>query len=199
MPDCGYEFYLLVSRVSEANEWDIKYNTKIKFISMLGHVIFSIYNEIKSDWYWYPRFQHHIPWIAFHLFTIGHDRLFWTLAIWSRTTFRFPWEFLIAGFNCISWHYGKNIFGGKNGFKTVQFYWMNSTSPLQSGNKQTRKHNGRLVHSWPNVVCFCSSKNTFTQLHYLKFQNCCWNDNYKNRKQSWVFQRNLMWKQMFRK
>ena len=105
----------------------------------------------------------------------------------SRTTFRFPWEFPIAGFNCISWHYCKNIFGGKNGFKTVQFYWMNSTSLLQSRNKQTRKHNDRVVHSWPNVVCFCSSKNTFTQLHYLKFQNCCWNDNYKNRKQSWVF------------
>ena len=74
----------------------------------------------------------------------------------------------------------------------VQFYWMNSTSVLQSGNKQTnKKNNDRLVHSWPNVVCFSSSKITFIQkkIYYLQFEDLFWNDNYKNREPSWVFKK----------
>ena len=48
MPACGYEFYLLVSWVSEANEWDIEKNTKIKFISTSGHVIFCLLYKLMT-------------------------------------------------------------------------------------------------------------------------------------------------------
>ena len=104
-----------------------------------------------------------LPSSSFQSFTIDYfDEL-----LPFRTIFRFPESSQSLASTAFPGTTTIIYLVAKKGFKTVQFYSMNSTSLLQSGNKQTRKNNDRLVHYWPNVVRFSSSKKyLYTIAHF---------------------------------
>ena len=112
-------------------------------------MISSIYNEIESDFCWYT-ISPELPFV--HLPSVTSNSCHFELFLDSPESFQsltftaFPGTTArIYLFNFIEW---------------IPLLFFKAET-----NKQTRKNKKRLVHSWPNVVCFSSSK----KLHYLQF------------------------------